>query len=366
MMMARLLPVPLLLFVIFTVYSAHAQPVAYIGSNNNNFVSVVDVPTNSVAYLFHLNSGASADTSDVSTDNRFIYYGGNVVTAVDTSNAAIAGKVEVGNAGSNGIAVSPDGTTLYVTSSITDTLTVIRTSDFTVTGAIPMGLGPDNLDFTPDGTKAYVADQVEDAVYVIDTASVTVTDVIPVPGGSLVRNVSVAPNGKFAYASSTGSNIVTVIDTQTDTVIDTVTAGDSPRNIAFTPDSAFAYVPNGTSNDVSVIRTSDHTTVFTIPTGQDDPNGVDITPDGGFVYVTAVFSDDVAVIRTSDNAVIDTISGGQLDGLVDNGRFIVNAPAPVRAIPALGEWGMIAMAAVIGIAALLVLRKRLASASSGR
>ena len=357
MMMARLLAVPLL-FAIFTVYSAHAQPVAYIGSNNNNFVSIVDVPTNSVAYLFHLNSGASVDTSDVSTDSRFIYYGGNVVTAVDTSNAAIAGKVEVGNAGSNGIAVSPDGTTLYVTSSITDTLTVIRTSDFTVTGAIPMGLGPDNLDFTPDGTKAYVADQVEDAVYVIDTASVTVTDVIPVPGGSLVRNVSVAPNGKFVYASSTGSNIVTVIDT--------VTAGDSPRNIAFTPDSAFAYVPNGTSNDVSVIRTSDHTTVFTIPTGQDDPNGVDITPDGRFVYVTAIFSDDVAVIRTSDNAVIDTISGGQLDGLVDNGRFIVNAPAPVRAIPALGEWGMIAMVAVMGIAALLVLRKRFASASPGR
>lgn len=92
---------------------------------------------------------------------------------------------------------------------------------------------------------------------------------------------------------------------------------------------------------------------------------MDVTPDGRFAYVTAIFSDDVAVIRTSDNLVIDTISGGRLDGLVDNGRFIVNAPAPARDIPTLGEWGMIAMIAVMGIAALLVLRKRLASASSG-
>ena len=363
--MPRLFAATLILSVL-AVYSAHAQPAAYIGSNNNNTVSIVDVPTNRVVYIFNLNNGASVDTSDVSSDSRFIYYGGSVVTGVDTSNAGPAGAVEIGNAGSNGIAVSPDGTTLYVTSSVTDTLTVIRTSDFTVTDTIPMGPGPDNLAFTPDGTKAYVADQVDNAVYVIDTASVTVSVVIPVPGGSLVRNICVAPNGQFAYASSTGSNIVTVIDTQTDTVIDTITVGDSPRNISFTPDGAFAYVPNGTSNDVSVIRTSDHTVVDTIPTGQDNPNGVDITPDGRFVYVTAIFSDDVAVIRTSDNLVIDTISGGKLDGLVDNGRFIVNAPAPARDIPTLGEWGIVGMIAVMGIAALLVLRKRLASAAPGR
>ncbi|MEW6144522.1 MAG: IPTL-CTERM sorting domain-containing protein [Thermodesulfobacteriota bacterium] len=344
---------------LFTVFSAYAQPVAYIGSNNNNYVSIVDVPTNQIVYIFRLQNGSSADTSDVSSDSRFIYYGGNTVTAIDTSDASIAGAVAVGNAGSNGIAVSPDGSTVYVTSSITDTLTVIRTSDFTVIDSIPMGAGPDNLDFTPDGTKAYVADQVENAVYVIDTASVTISDVIPVPGGSLVRNVTVAPNGQFVYVASTGSNIVTVIDTLTDTVIDTVTVGSSPRNIAFTPDSALAYVANGNSSDVSVIRTSDHTTVDTIPTGQDTPHGADITPDGQFAYITAIFSDDVAVIRTSDNEVIDTISGGQLDGLVDNGTFIVNAPAPSKSIPTLGEWGMMVMVAILGLAGFITLRKRM-------
>ena len=359
--MARLTAYTLFL-ILFTVFNAFAQPVAYIGSNNNNFVSIVDVPTNEVVYIFRLQNGSSADTSDVSSDSRFIYYGGNTVTAIDTSNASIAGQVAVGNAGSNGIAVSPDGSTVYVTSSITDTLTVIRTSDFTITGSIPLGAGPDNLDFTPDGTKAYVADQAENAVYVIDTASVSISDIIPVPGGSLVRNITVAPNGQFVYAASTGSNIVTVINTLTDTVIDTVTVGDSPRNIAFTPDSAFAYVANGSSNDVSVIRTSDRTVVDTIPTGQDTPHGADITPDGQFAYITAIFSDDVAVISTSDNEVIDTITGDKFDGLVDNGKFIVNAPPPSKTIPTLGEWGIIALAAVMGIAGFLALRKRLAPA----
>jgi YVTN family beta-propeller protein len=364
MLMARTISVYLFLLFspLFTVFSAYAQPVAYIGSNNNNYISIVDVPTNQIVYIFRLQNGSSARASDVSTDSRFIYYGGNTVTAIDTSNASIAGAVAVGNTGSNGIAVSPDGSTVYVTSSITDTLTVIRTSDFAVTGTIPMGAGPDNLDFTPDGTKAYVADQVENAVYVIDTATVTISDVIPVPGGSLVRNVTVAPNGQFVYVASTGSNIVTVIDTLTDTVIDTVTVGDSPRNIAFTPDSALAYVANGSSDDVSVIRTSDHTTIATIPTGQDTPHGADITPDGQFAYITAIFSDDVAVIRTSDNEVIDIITGDRLDGLVDNGTFIVNAPAPLRSIPTLGEWGMIVLIALMGVAGILVLGRRLAFA----
>jgi len=355
--MARLFSITLLFF-LSGVLSAQAQPTAYIGSNNNNTVSIVDVPTNRVVRVFSLNNGSSADTSDVSSDSMFIYYGGNTVTAIDTSTTGIVGQVVVGNAGSNGIAVSPDGTVLYVTSSITDTLTVIRTSDFTVTDTIPLGPGPDNLAFTPDGAKAYVTDQVDNLLYVIDAATLTVSLTIPIPGGSLVRNICVAPNGQFAYVSSTGSNIVSVIDTTTDTVIDTVTVGDSPRNIAFTPDGAFAYVPNGSSDDVSVIRTSDHTVVDTIPTDQDTPHGVDVTPDGQFVYVTAIFSDDVAVIRTSDNTVIDTISGGQLDGLVDNGRFIVNAPPPVRSIPTLGEWGMIAMACILGLAAYKAMTRR--------
>ena len=45
--MARLIAVSVILS-LFTVFSALAQPIAYIGSNNTNEVSIIDVPSNRV------------------------------------------------------------------------------------------------------------------------------------------------------------------------------------------------------------------------------------------------------------------------------------------------------------------------------
>jgi len=342
---------------LFTAFSVIAQPIAYIGSNNNNNVSIVNVPTNEIVSIFNVGNGSVSDIA-VSPDQSTVYFAGfsTFLTVVDTSNNNIMAQVNTGLV--NSFAVTPDGNRIFLTSSVSDTLTVVRTSDYTVTDVIPLGDAPDGISITPNGAKAYIADQIEEAVYVIDTATVMVTSIIPIPGGSLVRDICVEPNGGFVYVSSTGNNRVTVIDTATDTVIDTVFAGDSPRNIAFTPDGQFAYVPNGSSNDVTVIRTSDHSVVDTIPTSADNTNGVDITPDGQFVYVTAIFSDDVTVIRTSTNTVIDTISGPTLDGLVNGGRFIANIAPPAAVIPTLSEWGLIALAGIMLIAASFVLLRR--------
>ena len=203
--MARLIAVSVILS-LFTVFSALAQPIAYIGSNNTNEVSIIDVPSNRVVASSQMSPGTQVNSMAVSPDSRFIYFNGNVVTAIDTSDSSIAAQVDIGTGLSNGIDVTPDGKFLYSVSSVTDTLTVIRTSDFTITDTIPLGQGPNGVSFTPDGKFAYIADQVENSVYVVDTASVAVTVIIPIPGGSLVRNIRVAPNGKFVYISSVGAN----------------------------------------------------------------------------------------------------------------------------------------------------------------
>jgi len=71
-----------------------------------------------------------------------------------------------------GVAVSPDGSKVYVTNDDASTVSVIDTATNTVT-TIPLGsgAGPDGVAVTPDGSKVYVANEGLNTVSVIDTAT---------------------------------------------------------------------------------------------------------------------------------------------------------------------------------------------------
>ena len=114
------------------------------------------------------------------------------------------------------------------------------------------------------------------------------------------------------------------------------------------------------SSNVTIIRTSDNTISTTIP-GIGAPLGIDVTPDGNFVYVTVQDTNNATVIRTSDNVIVDEVAVGL--GPDSFGKFISTGPQPrVANVPTLSEWGLVAMASILGIVGLMVMRRRKASA----
>jgi YVTN family beta-propeller protein len=79
------------------------------------------------------------------------------------------------------VAVTPDGSKVYVANFLDTTVSVIDTATNTVVGSpITVGAAPVGVAVTPDGSKVYVANVASDTVSVIDTASNTVTATIPV------------------------------------------------------------------------------------------------------------------------------------------------------------------------------------------
>ncbi|GFE11941.1 hypothetical protein Scani_82090 [Streptomyces caniferus] len=80
---------------------------------------------------------------------------------------------------------------------------------------------------TPDGTRVYVACLASNAVSVIDTATNTTTDTIPV--GILPILLTVAPDGAHVYVTNVGDSTVSVIDTAANTV--TATIGVSASHV---------------------------------------------------------------------------------------------------------------------------------------
>jgi YVTN family beta-propeller protein len=66
------------------------------------------------------------------------------------------------------VAITPDGSRIYVTSNANATVTVIDTATSMVVSTIPVGFNPLGVVITPDGTRAYVEENSE-FLNIIDT-----------------------------------------------------------------------------------------------------------------------------------------------------------------------------------------------------
>src|SRR5581483_9173174 len=155
--------------------------------------------------------------------------------------------------GASGIAITPDGTHVYVANATAGTVSVINTATNSVQ-TISSGLGttPVGVAVSADGTKAYVANQGSGTVSVIDTSSNTVVNTITSVGTSPTR-LTMSPDGTRLYVSleaTTGG--VAIIDTLTNAV-SSLSFGNATFGLAFTPDGRRLFASNFGSNDVTVV-----------------------------------------------------------------------------------------------------------------
>jgi len=227
-----------------------------------------------------------------------------------------------------GVAISPDGTRVYVTEDNGAAVSAIDTSSNTVIAKISVPATPSGLAITPDGRHAYVASDGASlsaaTVSVIDTSSNTVVATVGLAG--LPWGIAVTPDGTRVYVANsvptlTGGNAnVSVIDTSSNAVVANVTLGAGLSwGLAITPDGTRAYVATGVligsganNGVVSVIDTSSNKVIATVSVA--DPLGVAVSSDGTRVYVAndSNFSSDssVSVIDTSSNTAIATVGVG--------------------------------------------------------
>ncbi len=79
----------------------------------------------------------------------------DTVSVIDTATNNIIATVDVGSS-PTGIAVSPDGTKVYVTNYDDNTTSVIDTATNNVIATVNVGAGPMGVAVSPDGKKVYV------------------------------------------------------------------------------------------------------------------------------------------------------------------------------------------------------------------
>ena len=189
----------------------------------------------------------------------------NAIAVLDTATNRLVKTIPIPT-GPHGLAVTPDGRTVYASSDGDSKVSVIDTATDTVTATIEVGTSPHGLAMTPDGSLLLTAVFGANAVVFIDTSSNRVTGQLPIASP---HNIAVSPDGKWAYvaAQGKGATAVVVVDIAARRQVASVALNKVPRAIGVSPDGAKLYFTLAGSDSVQVLDTSTNKITGQVPVG---------------------------------------------------------------------------------------------------
>lgn len=258
----------------------------YVSNDYDFTISVIATQTNTVIDTWPTALvGPNPFALAVSPDNRILYVVGfqGSLIGIDIASKTRVVDLPVGQGPLRGVAVTPDGSRIYVTAypvnGLTASVTVIQTNPLAVVTTVPLPANsrPYALSVSSDGRKLYIplpystSLQQNSSIAVLDTATNTVVATPTV--GPRHFHVLTSPDGATVYTG--GSAALARLDPVTHAVAGTTPGISDTYGVTFTPDSATAYL--ATQAGVVAVSRATHTVTRRIP--------FDSSTDG---YVSAV------------------------------------------------------------------------------
>ncbi|MGH9297692.1 MAG: PKD domain-containing protein, partial [Acidimicrobiales bacterium] len=230
--------------------------------------------------------------------------GADTVQSFDTSGLAPLGSAPVG-AQPIGEAVSPDGGTVYVLNSGTDSITPVSTLGAPASEAtipLPAGYTPAAIAVTPDGQDAYVvgaaptASSLQPALWQVTLTGKTpgtIARTVDLPSGSSPTGLALTPNGLEALVTDYSGGTVIPVNLSNGHVGTpigvglTPGSGSNPMGIGVSPNGKDAFVADSGDGSLSEISLSNnHVSVVPLEPGAWSPQNLAVSPDGSTVWVT--------------------------------------------------------------------------------
>ena len=202
------------------------------------------------------NGSASPHGIALTTDGSKLYVGlenadipGIVV--YDTRAGKVLRKIDVVLRGGHFLAIQPKTDKLYYPMREDNRVLVIDTKTDQIVKVIAIEGGPVGVGFAPNG-EVWIHNDRDGTVHVIDGTKDEVVKVLKGLGEGAGR-MAVSPDGKWAASTHGGSQDVAIIDAVRKEVAATITIGRGPGFPVFSPDGSMLYVMNSGAGDVCVI-----------------------------------------------------------------------------------------------------------------
>jgi YVTN family beta-propeller protein len=271
---------------------------AYVANRAAGVVTVIDTAVDKVTATIPVQAGPPQYLA-FAPDGKRVYVSIfndqktiNLVGVLDTTSNSIVSTIPVGTR-PFALAVTPDGSRLYVPNHDSGTVSVIDTATSKVTTDIKVAPNPHWAAISNDGTRVYTANHEAGLVSIIDTSNNSVVGEVKVQVSP--HSLAVAPSKSLVANVNYDSDSLTVIDTTTEKVIATVPVGRKPQDVAWSVDGRFVYVTAVEGDTVTVINTDTWTATATVPTG-DAPTSIAVLPDGSRAFVTNLNSGTLSVL----------------------------------------------------------------------
>ncbi|HEU4982749.1 MAG TPA: cytochrome D1 domain-containing protein [Acidobacteriaceae bacterium] len=240
---------------------------------------------------------------------------GHQILVIDLPSRKIIGHIDF----SHGVRphfplLDPSSGLLYVTTELSNSVTVIDPRTRKIIGSIPTGQPQSHmLAISHDGKRGYTANVGPGTVSVLDLAARKTIAVIPVSGK--VQRISISADNKLVFTSDQTTPQLVVIDTATNKIKARIALPGLGYGTAATRDGRWLLVAVPSANQVAVVdlktmRVARH---IDVPAA---PQEILIRPDGKVAYVSCAGSRQVAAIDLAQWKVTQRITaGGYPDGL---------------------------------------------------
>ncbi|EQD50288.1 40-residue YVTN family beta-propeller repeat-containing protein, partial [mine drainage metagenome] len=155
------------------------------------------------------------------------------------------------------------GKHLYVTLSETSDLSIIAlATDVVSTLTIPNGLDPLALALSPDGSRLYIANSGNNTIAVLNVETGSFLNSIAVTG--FPESLSVSPDGGILAAALPAAGIVDLIPISQSQPVTPINVGSSPATLTYSPDGTRLYVLDSEIPELSVVDTATASVIATL------------------------------------------------------------------------------------------------------
>jgi len=233
----------------------------------------------------------------------------------DARRGVAEARIHVGN-DPNQITLTKDGRFAYVPLRDDDQIAVVQLDPLKIVKKLPVAKGPHDAYTSDDGSRIFVGAQYGNGIIAIDPAAQSVLYTIPAADG--VRPLEISPDGKTVYAALSHLIGFVVADTATRKVTRTVelaklTEGvpepylaTYTHSLMLSPDAKDLWVTDCANDLVRIVRLADMKETAQIRVGK-FPHWFTMRPDNKVAFVSLWDSDAVAAIDVQTRKVITNI-----------------------------------------------------------
>jgi YVTN family beta-propeller protein len=267
----------------------HHQPVsidlkadgtlAYVANSISNSISIIDLKAR--RELAQIPAGDQPVAARLTPDGKTLVVadqGGNSATIIDASTGHPRATF-AGCPGASEVVILPDSSKAFIPCSTGHQVMVIALAQPDAHPAQPdrletlmdVGRAPVDLALKPDGGEIFVSNSLSDSVSEIYDSTDEVGDTYMI-GNNPVRGI-VSRDNSLLYVANLRSQELTVYSIDDGKRIGAISVGDSPSAMAFSAAGHLLFVADQRSGDVAVVRTSTQS-LFTMLPAARDPNAI--------------------------------------------------------------------------------------------